>query len=161
MKRIILDYTKCTGCRTCEAICSFVNEKGEFNPMKARIRVVRTVEDQVLHSLPVFCLQCEEAYCMAMCPAEAISENEFGARVVNEEKCIGCRLCEMACPVGAITVNPDKGVAIKCTLCDGDPNCVKYCYTGALQYLPAERVGKAKARQKAGRFMEIVQRGAG
>lgn len=160
MKRIVLDYTKCTGCRTCEAICSFVNEKGEFNPMKSRIRVVRTVEDQVLRSLPVFCLQCEEAYCMAVCPASAITASDAGARVVNEDKCIGCKLCEIACPIGAISVDSDKRVAIKCSLCDGDPNCVKYCFTGALQYLPAERVGKARARQKADKFLEILQKGA-
>ncbi len=160
MKRIVLDYTKCTGCRTCEAICSFVNEKGEFNPMKSRIRVVRTVEDQILRSLPVFCLQCEEAYCMAVCPAGAITVSDAGARVVIEEKCIGCRLCEVACPVGASAVDPDKAVAIKCSLCDGDPNCVKYCFTGALQVVPAERVGKARARQKADKFLEILQRGA-
>jgi anaerobic carbon-monoxide dehydrogenase iron sulfur subunit len=159
MKRIMLDYTKCTGCRTCEAICSFVNEKGEFNPMKARIRVVRTVENQVLHSIPVVCMQCEGAYCMAVCPAEAISENALGARIVDETQCIGCKLCEIACPVGAITVNPDKGIAIKCTQCNGDPMCVKHCYTGALQYIPAERVGKAMARGKANKFLELSQKG--
>ncbi|MEW6440330.1 MAG: 4Fe-4S dicluster domain-containing protein [bacterium] len=157
MKRIVLDHTKCTGCRTCEAICSFVNEQGEFNPMKSRIRVVRTVENQILRSLPVFCLQCEEAYCKAVCPPEAIRRQADGALVVDGEKCIGCKLCEIACPVGAIAVHPEKGVAIKCTLCDGEPNCVQYCYTGALQFLPSERVGKAKARAKADRFMEIVK----
>ena len=159
MQRIVLDPTKCDGCRVCEAVCSLVNE-GESNPVKSRIKVVRTVEKQILYSIPVFCLQCEEAYCSAVCPAHAINRNDAGALIVDEEKCIGCKLCEMACPVGAITVNPDKHVALKCTLCAsvGEPQCVKYCYPQALQLLPAERVGIARARSKAEKFLEMQRK---
>ena len=157
MKRIIWDQEKCTGCRVCEAICSFVKE-GEFNPVKSRGKVVRTIENQILYSVRVACLQCEEAFCRAVCPTGAISTNDTGVKIVNEEKCIGCKMCEMACPVGAVVVDVEKGVAIKCDLCEGleEPQCVKYCYTEALKYLPAERVGISLARAKSEKFLEVA-----
>jgi anaerobic carbon-monoxide dehydrogenase iron sulfur subunit len=161
MLRIVLDPAKCQGCRVCESVCSLVNE-GEFNPIKSRIKVIRTIDDEIVRAVPVFCQQCEEAYCAAVCPAHAISRDKNEVLVVDETKCVGCKLCEMACPVGAITVNPDKHVALKCNLCavmGGEPQCVKYCYTQALQFIPAEKVGRAKARAKSVKFIEM-QRGA-
>jgi len=159
VKRIVWSQDKCTGCRVCEAICSFVKEK-EFNPVKSRGRVVRTVDRQVLYSVRVTCLQCEEAFCRAVCPTGAISENEAGTKIINEKNCIGCKMCEMACPIGAITVNPDKRVAIKCDLCAGleEPQCVKYCFSGALQYLPAERVGITLARARSKEFLLMARK---
>jgi carbon-monoxide dehydrogenase iron sulfur subunit len=156
MLRIVLDPAKCDGCRVCEGVCSLVNE-GEANPEKSRIKVIRTIENELVRSIPVFCQQCEEAYCEAVCPAHAISRNVSGVLCVDEGKCVGCKLCEIACPVGAISVNPQKHVAIKCDLCEaiGEPQCVKYCYTQALQLIPAEIVGKAKARAKAEKFLEM------
>lgn len=161
MQRIVLDPTKCNGCRVCEAICSLVRE-GEFNPTKSRIKVVRTVEKSILYSIPVFCLQCEEAYCVAVCPVHVITRNDEGSLIVDEEKCIGCKLCEIACPVGAITVSAEKGIAVKCDLCASleEPQCVKYCFPEALQLLPSERVGIAKARAKAEKFLEMEKREA-
>ncbi len=159
MERIVLDPTKCVGCRVCEGICSLVNE-GESNPVKSRIKVVRTIENVILYSIPVFCLQCETASCEAVCPRRAIARNSNNVLMVDEEKCIGCKLCEIACPVGAITVNPEKRVAIKCTQCAaiGEPQCVKHCYPKALRLLPAEKVGKAKANAKAQKFLEMARR---
>ena len=80
----------------------------------------------------------------------------------DTKKCIGCKLCEIVCPVGAIIVHPDKHVAIKCDLCAvvGEPQCAKYCYTGALQLLPADRVGMARARAKSEKFIEMERKGA-
>jgi carbon-monoxide dehydrogenase iron sulfur subunit len=157
MKRIVWDMAKCSGCRVCEAICSFVKE-GEFNPVKARGKVVRTVERSILYKVRVTCLQCEEPNCMAVCPTGAITANDGGVKIVNEEKCIGCRMCEMACPVGAIAVCAEKGVSLKCDLCQGleEPQCVKYCYTEALRYLPDERVGITLARAKSEKYLEMV-----
>ena len=161
MLRIVLDQAKCDGCRVCEVICSLVNE-GECNPEKSRIRVVRTIENEIVNAIPVFCLQCEKAYCEIVCPSRAISRNTNGVLIIDEGKCFGCKLCEIACPVGAITVMPSKGIAVKCNQCAdanaGEPLCVKYCYTGALQFLPAERVGKANSRARANKFLELERR---
>jgi carbon-monoxide dehydrogenase iron sulfur subunit len=116
----------------------------------------------VLYSIPIFCQHCEEAYCEAVCPAHAIERNSEGALIVNEKKCLGCKLCEIACPIGAIAVNPEKGVSLKCDRCTGlgGPQCVKYCYRGALKLIPGERVGLTLARAKAQKFVEMARREA-
>jgi Fe-S-cluster-containing hydrogenase component 2 len=159
MFRIVLDPEKCVGCRVCEGICSLINE-GESNPEKSRIKVIRTIDDCLLYSISVFCQQCDEPQCESVCPAHAISRNNGGVIMVDEEKCIGCKLCEMACPVGAISVDSTKHVALKCNQCAsiGEPQCVKYCYPKALQLLPAESVGRAVARARAHKLLEMEKR---
>jgi Fe-S-cluster-containing hydrogenase component 2 len=156
MLRVILDQSKCVGCRVCEAVCSLVHE-GESNPTKSRIKLIRKIEDSLLHTFPVFCLHCEDPYCAEMCPVHAINRDERGAMVVDEDKCIGCTLCEIVCPAGAIAVHPEKQISLKCDLCAGldMPQCVKYCFSEALQFLPAERVGITRARAKSEKFLEM------
>lgn len=158
--RLIWDHEKCVGCRVCEGVCSFIKE-GESNPVKSRCRIVRSVKNNILFKVRVHCQQCEDAFCMAVCPSDAIIEDLAGVKYVDESKCIGCRTCEMACPVGAITVNPDKHVSIKCDLCRGlnEPQCVNYCYAGALQYIAPEKVGSIIARAKSEKMMELHQKG--
>lgn len=159
MKRIVVDPTKCVGCRVCEGVCSLANE-GQCNPVLSRIRPVRTVENAILYSVPVFCQQCEIAACEQLCPRTAIRRDERGVLRVDERRCAGCKLCEIACPVGAITVNPDRRVAIKCDQCSDydEPQCVAHCYSKALEYLPAEKIGKAKANSRAEKFIEMMRR---
>ena len=88
--------------------------------------------------------------------------DDRGVKVTDEDKCIGCKMCEVACPVGAIAVNAEKGVSIKCDLCAGleEPQCVKYCYPEALQYLPDERVGITLARAKSDKYVEMATKEA-
>jgi carbon-monoxide dehydrogenase iron sulfur subunit len=159
MKTIVWDKSKCTGCRVCEGVCSLYRA-GEFNPVKARGKVIRTVKDSILYKVRVTCQQCEEANCMAVCPVNAISEDERGVKVVDEEKCLGCRMCEMACPIGAISVDVDKKVSAKCDQCLDlpEPQCVKFCWTEALQYIPKEEVGTTVARAKSESLMDLPKR---
>lgn len=49
----------------------------------------------------VTCHQCEGAPCLAVCPVDAITRSEE-AIIVNEQICIGCKLCAVVCPFGAI-----------------------------------------------------------
>ncbi len=41
MKKIEIDSKKCTGCRTCEVVCSFTHNKGLIEPRRSRVRVYR------------------------------------------------------------------------------------------------------------------------
>jgi carbon-monoxide dehydrogenase iron sulfur subunit len=137
---IAIDIGKCTGCGTCELMCSF-HHHGEFNPRKARIRKTVFLHEEL--AVPVVCSQCEEAWCERICPAGALArtiEPTSGAPLVNldEQRCVGCRMCMLACPFGNIEVG-STGRAEKCDLCDGDPECVKFCARGALHFIDSER----------------------
>lgn len=140
MSRMIeVDIGRCTGCGTCELMCS-LRHHGEFNPRKARIRKTVYLHEEL--AVPVVCTQCKDAWCQRICPSGAISRTKLadGAEVVqvNHEKCVGCRMCQLACPFGNIEVGA-SGHAEKCDLCDGDPQCVRFCARGALRYIDSER----------------------
>ena len=41
MKRIKIDFSKCTGCHTCEAACSLQHIDNIVNPKRSRIRILK------------------------------------------------------------------------------------------------------------------------
>ena len=139
---IKFDPKMCTGCGTCELMCSLYHE-GVGGPASARVRVDRDPfnAEFSFHS----CRQCLAPSCYAACPVsgEALCVcEETGARYINKEQCTGCGECIDACPFepSHIRFNKEKDVAYKCDLCRGrvgGPICVEYCPVGAITYVPA------------------------
>lgn len=157
-KVIIVDPDKCTGCKVCEMVCSLQHED-EINPIKARIHVITWELEGI--DVPMTCQQCENAPCEAVCPTHAISRDlQTGAMVIDEQTCIGCRMCINACPFGAPTVSPETNKVVKCDLCSGDPRCVEFCAPQALQYRPASKAVLLKKRAVAKKFGELLRGGA-
>lgn len=155
-KILVVDPEKCTGCRTCESICSFHHEK-EFNPAKARIHVLKW-EDEGL-DVPMVCQQCESPVCETVCPVKALSrDTKTGAIILNYDACIGCKMCVMACPFGALTIDPESKKTIKCDLCNGDPQCVEYCPTKAIDYVKATRATYKKRKEAANRLGKLIRK---
>ena len=151
---IVVDFNKCTGCRTCEAVCSQANNKvtinGEIlsglgNPHLSNVRII-SYHPPV--DVPQRCAQCSDAPCIEACPVspdtktgrKALYRDEKTIAVKTDHtRCIACGSCARTCSeirTGAIILNPEtnkpEGI---CTLCDGDPACVKYCPFGALSYV--------------------------
>jgi Fe-S-cluster-containing dehydrogenase component len=96
---------------------------------------------------PRSCLHCEDAACVTVCPTGASYKRaEDGIVLVDEDKCIGCKLCSWACPYGAREYSEARGVMQKCTLCvdriynetldpaDRQPACVLACPTRARHF---------------------------
>jgi Fe-S-cluster-containing dehydrogenase component len=75
---------------------------------------------------------------MTACPVGAIAISPAGAKVVLDDRCVGCKLCTIACPYGTIFYNPDTHKAFKCDLCGGAPACAEACPTAAIVYEEAE-----------------------
>lgn len=146
-KRLYIDPMECTGCRVCELACAFSKE-GALNPKLARLRVERR---EPAFDAPVACKQCEDAPCIETCPQDAISRDESGTVVVDEDDCIGGGACIEVCPFGAIWLHPERGVAIKCNLCG---ECVSRCPVGALKIVGADGI----AREKRGGYIEKAKK---
>lgn len=156
-KLILINPDKCTGCGQCEMLCSLKHE-GKCNPTLSQIKIVKGAS--LFINVPVMCHQCGTPLCMEVCPVNAINlDSKTKAYLVDAEKCVGCRLCEMVCPLGAIEIHPDKHIAMKCDLCGDDPVCVKFCLPEALTYVPEDKIGLARRREaikKLSRSLEMI-----
>ncbi|HEY0328462.1 MAG TPA: 4Fe-4S dicluster domain-containing protein [Rhodopseudomonas sp.] len=104
---VIADPGRCIGCNTCMAACSTVHRAVGLQA-HPRLTVTRTYEI----TAPVQCRHCEDAPCARVCPVDAIKLTDDQV-VLNEQTCIGCKMCAIACPFGAITPSgtPISGVA--------------------------------------------------
>jgi Fe-S-cluster-containing hydrogenase component 2 len=153
---LVVDHEKCTGCRLCEIVCS-VKHTGASNPSRSRIHVIKWPMEGL--ELPMLCQQCEDAPCIAVCPRDALSRDDALGRVVlNDDLCIGCKLCVTACPFGGMGIDAVARRVVKCDLCDGDPACVRFCDPGALQFVPASEVSLRKKRDAGLRLSDVMRR---
>lgn len=147
-KRISVVAEECSGCRTCELVCTIRHYKSN-NPRKAAIRVAALFPEPGLNS-PSVCKQCEDAPCVAACPVEAMSVDDLGVVTISPEKCIKCLACVRACPWGAIYTHDDIPTPILCDLCGYSkdssiiPECVRWCPKKALLFEPATTMGDSK-----------------
>ncbi len=121
---VVRDYIKCTGCRLCEIACSMKHE-GRIWPEASRVRVFMLVPGA---EVPHLCAQCSDYPCISSCPSEALYKNEdTGAVIVDDEKCIACGACINACPGQIPHMHPEGGRVVICDLCGGEPECAKIC----------------------------------
>ncbi len=154
---LVINYTKCTGCRLCEMACS-IHFGGGANPQKSRIRIVKLEGEADVTSIPVKCVQCEKPPCEAMCPTSAIyTDPKTGARLIDTEKCIGCSACVYVCPFGAIVLDRSERTAFVCNLCEGDPLCVRFCPWDALQYIRSDEVSIRLKRAKTDKLLDFLK----
>jgi len=122
--KFYVDTKRCIECGGCEVACKNINNvpKGVF-----RIRVLTVNEGEPGETnVPVPCMHCSNAPCVAVCPVDALYTRADGIVHVNKETCIGCGYCLYACPFGApqfpkANVFGTRGVMDKCTYCAGGP----------------------------------------
>ena len=136
MRIVTVDPDACVACRNCEYACAF-EQSGDFARRSSHIRVNFYARERAC--VPLTCLHCEQAGCLEVCPAAAISRDpDTGAIAIDESRCAGCKMCLLACPYGNVHFDAAEGVSRKCDLCGGDPRCVRVCISGALQFVEAE-----------------------
>ena len=157
MRVLSLHPDRCTGCLRCELACSYM-QTGTYQPSKSVIRV-SPFEGHTSYA-PYTCTQCAEGWCMTACPVGAITISAVGAKDVQDDRCVGCKLCTIACPFGTMFYDADTTKAYKCNLCEGHPACADACPTEAITFVEgqnadwigdfaAERTTRVLARETA------------
>jgi Fe-S-cluster-containing dehydrogenase component len=119
---VLVDLTRCIGCRSCEAACNeeqnlpapnkpfddksvfdetFHGGKQKRRPDENAYTVVNRYEDNS-SGQPVYrkiqCNHCNEPACLSSCFVNAYTKTKEGAVVYNPNVCVGCRNCMVACP---------------------------------------------------------------
>ncbi|HEY3366060.1 MAG TPA: 4Fe-4S dicluster domain-containing protein [Symbiobacteriaceae bacterium] len=171
-KGMLIDLTKCMGCRGCQVACKQWNdlpaEKTSYNqeftnPQNRSAYTwtlvefhTTTYEEKTLSTFTkTQCLHCEHPACESVCIAGAIKKQENGAVTIDADKCIGCRYCQVACPFHVPKYQYDKlfPKMQKCTMCFDrissgmKPACAATCPQGAILFGDREELLKtAKAR---------------
>ena len=78
-----------------------------------------------------YCRQCQDAFCVAACPKEALEREESGLIKRFNMRCVGCKSCVLACPFGTIFPEVINYVTAKCDVClnqrEDDPDYVPAC----------------------------------
>jgi len=149
---MLIDTTRCVGCRTCQAACKVANNLPEekyvvglsattltFVDMK---NISDDIKKPVIKPIKTQCMHCEDPSCVSVCPVGAFEKTASGAVTYDADKCIGCRYCMMACPFGVPkynwdSANPKINKCAQGCLADGKrntPACVQSCPNRALYY---------------------------
>jgi len=101
---MVIDQSECTGCQYCVNSCQAHND---INPDIRWNRVIKQKdlgnEEPIYLSRP--CMHCEQPPCKDVCMVGATYVRPDGIVMMDYDKCIGCRYCEIACPYYARAFN--------------------------------------------------------
>jgi molybdopterin-containing oxidoreductase family iron-sulfur binding subunit len=96
---MVVDLRRCDGCKECTGACQvthYLTNDQEW----IKVYEVEAENGGTLF-MPRLCMQCEEAPCLKVCPVRATFKNEEGVILIDQDLCIGCRICMAACPYNA------------------------------------------------------------
>jgi Fe-S-cluster-containing dehydrogenase component len=132
-----VDMQRCIGCKACEAACA----ECETNGQQSMIHVNYVERAVTIQTTVQVCMHCDDPVCANVCPADAISKDEFGVvHTANTARCIGCSNCVMACPFGVPFKEEKYDMMMKCNMCydrtsaGKKPMCATVCPSQALYY---------------------------
>jgi formate dehydrogenase iron-sulfur subunit len=152
---ILIDTTRCIGCRSCELACAEQNGlpipdieddsvfETERRTTTTQWTVVNRYEtDKGTVYAVKRCMHCNQPACVAACLVKAMKKQEQGP-VTWAENCMGCKMCVFSCPFEKAVLE-SHGFAPqikKCNFCwdtrliNGEiPACVEACPTEALLF---------------------------
>ena len=165
---VLVDTTKCVGCRACEAACAEANGLPAPTDNEAVFDKPRVTDDHTFTVVNRYsvrqqderfikrqCMHCVDAACAAACPVRALQKTPGGPVIYDGSRCLGCRYCMVSCQFGIPQFEYDDPTPYvrKCTFCAGrqaqglPPACAEVCPSGALTFgKRSELLEEAKTR---------------
>jgi Fe-S-cluster-containing dehydrogenase component/Ni/Fe-hydrogenase subunit HybB-like protein len=163
---MVIDLRYCDGCQSVgkPPQCTEACIQGHFAPEP--MEWIQVYEPPLpgggTQFVPTPCQQCQNAPCVNVCPVGATFSTPEGVVLIDQQRCIGCRLCMEACPYdrrffnwGDPPVPPEstfmeydpmhqspaiKGTVMKCDFCPDMarsgrlPYCAQGCPNNAIYY---------------------------
>jgi Fe-S-cluster-containing dehydrogenase component len=110
---MVIDLQRCVGCGACAFACKAENntrnraDGQSFNWADFVMKTEGTFPDVTHWVMPVLCNHCSNAPCVEVCPAQpkAMFKTPEGITMHNDDRCIGCRMCQYACPYSNATLD--------------------------------------------------------
>jgi Fe-S-cluster-containing dehydrogenase component len=142
-EEFFMDPQRCIGCHACEMACA----ECETNGQTAMIHVDYVDRCATVQTSVQVCMHCEDPVCAKVCPADAITKDEFGVvHTAKTDRCIACSNCVLACPFGVPKKIETTQIMMKCNMCydrtsaGKKPMCTTVCPSGALWYGTREKM---------------------
>ena len=163
---MIIDLRRCDGCQSVDSPprCTTACIEGHFVPQP--MEWIETYEHELpgegTFFLPTPCMQCQNPPCVNVCPVGATWSTPEGVVLIDQNRCIGCRMCMAACPYERrfftwgeppvpkeslfVDYSPEhqvpmkRGVVYKCDFCPEMaragrlPFCAQACPNDAIYY---------------------------
>jgi len=163
---MVIDLRRCDGCQGIDMPpqCTQACIQGHYAPEP--MQWMEVYEHELAGGgsqfMPTPCMQCQNAPCVNVCPVGATFATPEGVVLIDQQRCIGCRMCMAACPYdrrffnwGDPPVPPEsrlsdysplhqvparRGTVMKCDFCPDMaragklPYCAQACPTNAIYY---------------------------
>ena len=154
---VLVDTTRCIGCRSCEVACSVTNDN--FVPDIKKDNALEKVRDTTEKQFTIVnkfktekgevfvkrqCMHCWQPACVAACLVNAMFKTKEGPVTWDGDRCMGCRFCMVSCPfdVPKAEYHSWNPRIMKCHMCydrlkaGQRPACVEACPTDTLMFGP-------------------------
>lgn len=125
---MVIDLQKCVGCGACALGCKSENNTQarsggqSFNWADFSFEAKGKFPNVQYTAMPVLCNHCTDAPCVKVCPVtpKAMFKTPDGITMHNDERCIGCRMCQKACPYSVSNLDKDKKAQYSVISANGD-----------------------------------------
>jgi len=146
---LLVDVTRCIGCRACMTRCKEANGKepdvrlvegaAYDAPVDLNARTLTVIRrwggDKESGFVKAQCMHCVHPACVSVCMLGALHKGEHGVVAYDVDRCVGCRYCQIACPYNVPKFEWAKAAPriVKCELCrhrakEGKgPACAEVC----------------------------------
>ncbi|HZP97313.1 MAG TPA: 4Fe-4S dicluster domain-containing protein [Candidatus Limnocylindria bacterium] len=163
---MVIDLRRCDGCQSVgkPPQCTEACIQGHFAPEPMEwIQVYEApLGTKGTQFIPTPCQQCQNAPCVNVCPVGATFATPEGTVLIDQQRCIGCRICMEACPYDRrffnwgnppqppetlfLEYSPEhqdpaiRGTVMKCDFCPDMaragrlPYCAQGCPNNAIYY---------------------------
>ena len=183
---VLVDLTRCVGCRSCEAACNkeqhlpapdaAFDDQSVFEEKRRPTEKAYTVVNRYVtkkEENPIYrkiqCNHCNEPACLTSCFVNAYTKTREGAVIYNPKVCVGCRMCMTACPFNVPAYSYSSAfnpLVKKCIFCydtrlknGRPPACVEICPQEVLSFGHRNdmlKIGHERIRENPDRYEDHI-----